>query len=285
VTFGTPFSDAALSINGVAFAYDEGKGDRVLQGVTLRVPEGTLVSLVGPSGSGKSTLLRLIAGLARPSEGHVSWKGRQILEPGIERAIVFQNYALFPWFSAVGNVAQAVAKAHSDYTRVQRREKAFEYLERVGISDAANKYPHELSGGMQQRAAIARALALEAPILLMDEPFGALDPINRGKLQDLLLEVWQSTNPRRTIVFVTHDVDEALYLGDRIAVLGASPGRLLAEIDVPFARPRHRGELFSSEASHKLRKEITELLGADVISGLGEALFQGAAVEQIQRAC
>jgi len=124
---------------------------------------------------------------------------------------------------------------------------------------------------MQQRAAIARALALEAPVLLMDEPFGALDPINRGKLQDLLLEVWQSTSPRRTIVFVTHDVDEALYLGDRVAVLGASPGRVLAQIGVPFERPRNRARLFASQDFHALREEIAELLDADVLSGLAAA--------------
>jgi NitT/TauT family transport system ATP-binding protein len=255
-------------MTGVTFAYDEGKNDPVLQGLTLKVPEGTLLCLVGPSGSGKSTLLRLIAGLAKPSKGHLTWRGREILGPGPERAVVFQNYSLFPWFSAVGNVAQAVAKAHPRFTRAQRREKAHEYLERVGIPDASGKYPHELSGGMQQRAAIARALALEAPILLMDEPFGALDPINRSKLQDLLLEVWQSTSPRRTIVFVTHDVDEALYLGDRVVVLGASPGRLLAEVEVSFGRPRHRAELVSSRAFHRLREDIADRLGADVISGL-----------------
>jgi len=261
--------DAGLSIDHVSFAY--GQGDTILRRIALNVPEGRFLALLGPSGSGKSTLLRLIAGLEAPSHGRLAWKGVDITGPGIDRAVVFQNYSLFPWYTVQDNVAQAVAKAHPDFSRNQRREKARDYLGRVGLADAATKYPFQLSGGMQQRAAIARALALEAPVLLMDEPFGALDPINRGKLQDLLLEVWQSTCPRRTIVFVTHDVDEALYLGDRVAVLGASPGRLLAEIDVPFARPRQRAELFNSDAFHLLREDIAERLDADVLTGLSVA--------------
>jgi NitT/TauT family transport system ATP-binding protein len=258
--------NAGLAIDNVTFAYSE--GDTVLRRVGLQVPEGHFLTLVGPSGSGKSTLLRLIAGLESPREGRLSWKGIEITGPGIDRAVVFQNYSLYPWFTAQDNVALAVAKAHPEFSRSERRDKALDYLARVGLAEAAKKYPFKLSGGMQQRAAIARALALEAPVLLMDEPFGALDPINRGKLQDLLLEVWQGSSPRRTIVFVTHDVDEALYLGDRVAVLGASPGRLLAEIEVSFARPRHRAELFASETFHQLREDIAERLDADVISGL-----------------
>jgi NitT/TauT family transport system ATP-binding protein len=258
-----------LAIDNVSFAY--GEGDAVLRRVALKLPEGNFLTLVGPSGSGKSTLLRLIAGLETPGEGRLFWKGLDIVGPGIDRAVVFQNYSLFPWFTAQDNVALAVAKAHPDFSRNERRATAREYLARVGLAEAAAKYPFQLSGGMQQRAAIARALALEAPVLLMDEPFGALDPINRGKLQDLLLEVWQSTSPRRTIVFVTHDVDEALYLGDRVAVLGASPGRLLAEFDVPFARPRKRVELFAAEDFRLLREEIAERLDADVLSGLAAA--------------
>jgi NitT/TauT family transport system ATP-binding protein len=261
--------NTGLAIDNVTFAY--GEGDIVLRRVALKVDEGHFLALVGPSGSGKSTLLRLIAGLEKPAEGGLFWKGIEITGPGIERAVVFQNYSLFPWFTAQDNVALAVAKAHPEISRSERREKALDYLQRVGLANAAKKYPFQLSGGMQQRAAIARALALEAPVLLMDEPFGALDPTNRAKLQDLLVEVWQSTSPRRTIVFVTHDVDEALYLGDRVAVLGASPGRLLANIEVPFARPRQRAELFASEAFHLSREEIAERLDADTLSGLAAA--------------
>lgn len=261
-----PTPPAGLVVDNISFAYQG--SDTVLRRVALQVSQGEFVSLLGPSGSGKSTLLRLIAGLEAPTQGQLSWKGVPIRGPGIERAVVFQNYSLFPWFTVQDNVAQAVAKAHPKYSRHERWRKASDYLARVGLAEAATKYPFQLSGGMQQRAAIARALALEAPVLLMDEPFGALDPVNRSKLQDLLLEVWQSTSPRRTIVFVTHDVDEALYLGDRVAVLGASPGRMLAELAVPFARPRQRVELFASDAFHALREDIAERLDADVLSGL-----------------
>ncbi len=261
--------NTGITIDNVSFAYSG--ANIVLSRVTLKIPEGHFFALLGPSGSGKSTLLRLIAGLEKPNEGHIA-KGRtDITGPGIDRAVVFQNYSLFPWFTTQDNIALAVGKAHPELSRSERREKARDYLSRVGLAEAAKKYPFQLSGGMQQRAAIARALALEAPVLLMDEPFGALDPINRGKLQDLLLEVWQSTSPRRTIVFVTHDVDEALYLGDRIAVLGASPGRLLAEIDVPFARPRQRANLFASDDFRLLREDIAERFDADVLSGLAAA--------------
>ena len=262
----SPNGSTGLVIDNVSFAYND--SDTVLRRVALRVPQGQFVSLLGPSGSGKSTLLRLIAGLEAPSQGRITWKGVTITGPGIDRAVVFQNYSLFPWFTVQDNVAQAVAKAHPGLSRNERRSMARDYLAQVGLRDAATKYPFQLSGGMQQRAAIARALALEAPVLLMDEPFGALDPINRGKLQDLLLNVWQSTSPRRTIVFVTHDVDEALYLGDRVAVLGASPGRLLAELDVPFERPRQRAALFASDVFRLLREDIAERLDADALNGL-----------------
>jgi NitT/TauT family transport system ATP-binding protein len=269
VSHAAQTKNSGLAVDNVSFAY--GEGDAILRKVALEVPEGQFLTLLGPSGSGKSTLLRLIAGLEKPTDGRLAWQGLPISGPGIDRAVVFQNYSLFPWLKVEDNVALAVAKAHPKLSRSERREKARDYLGKVGLADAAGKYPFQLSGGMQQRAAIARALALEAPVLLMDEPFGALDPINRGKLQDLLLEVWQSTSPRRTIVFVTHDVDEALYLGDRVAVLGASPGRVLAQIGVPFERPRNRARLFASQDFHALREEIAELLDADVLSGLAAA--------------
>ncbi len=264
-----PAPREGLVIDQVSFAY--GDGDPILRKVALEVPEGTFLTLLGHSGSGKSTLLRLLAGLESPSGGLLSWRGEPITGPGISRAVVFQNYSLFPWIKVVDNVALAVAKAHPDFSRAERRKLARDDLARVGLAEAADKYPFQLSGGMQQRAAIARALALESPVLLMDEPFAALDPINRGKLQDLLLEVWQSTSPRRTIVFVTHDVDEALYLGDRVAVLGSSPGRVLTELAVPFPRPRGRAQFFADPVFHRLREEISDRLDTDVLSGLAAA--------------
>ncbi len=217
----------ALRITDVSKAYPT-RGP-ALAPTSLEVRRGEFVSFVGPSGCGKSTLLAMIAGLLAPDAGQVEAAGRRVSGPGRERAIVFQHDALFPWLTVQDNVAEGVAKAHPKLSRQQRRERAQAYLADVGLGEAGPLYPHALSGGMQQRAAIARALALESPFLLMDEPFGALDPINRAKLQDLLIRVWQTASPRRTIVFVTHDIEEALLLADRIVVLGASPGRIIAQ--------------------------------------------------------
>ncbi|MBI2311161.1 MAG: ABC transporter ATP-binding protein [Betaproteobacteria bacterium] len=258
----------ALRIDAVAFGYGEAV---ILEGIDLAVAEGEFLALLGPSGSGKSTLLRLIAGLERPSAGRICAAGRPVAGPGTDRAVVFQNYALFPWMTIADNVAEAVAKAHPDVSRPERRQRARQHLARVGLGEVVHQYPFELSGGMQQRAAIARALALESPFLLMDEPFGALDPINRAKLQDLLIEVWQGSAPRRTVVFVTHDVDEALLLADSIAVLGASPGRIIAEYAVPFGRSRRRATLLAHPVFHNLRESIAEALDADTLAHLEPA--------------
>jgi NitT/TauT family transport system ATP-binding protein len=259
---------AGLRIEGLGFAYGEAL---ILRGIQLRVAEGEFLALLGPSGSGKSTLLRLIAGLERPSVGRLSAAGQPITGPGTDRAVVFQHYALFPWMTVVDNVAQAVAKARPRLARNERRARALGYLERVGLSAVARRHPFELSGGMQQRAAIARALALESPFLLMDEPFGALDPVNRAKLQDLLLEVWQGSTPRPTLVFVTHGIDEALLLADRVAVMGAAPGRIISEYPVPFERPRNRVALYHDLDFQRLHEEIAEALDADTLTRLAAA--------------
>ena len=194
---------------------------------------------------------------------------------------MFQDYSLFPWMTLEENLSLALAKAHPETERKWRRQLTAEYLELVGLADASGKYPFELSGGMQQRGAIARALAVGSPVLLMDEPFGALDPINRTRLQDLLLSVWSSTSPKKTVIFVTHDVDEALYLSDRIVMLGASPGRVIAELDVPFARPRQRRALVNSAEFQQLRRQIDERFQQDVLSRIEETSLVGAEAEGI----
>jgi NitT/TauT family transport system ATP-binding protein len=168
-------------------------------------------------------------------------------------------------------VVLAIGKAHPQLERKERRELAEEYLELVGLADAHGKYPQELSGGMCQRGAIARALAMGAPVLLMDEPFGALDPVNRTRLQDLLLEVWNSSRPARTIVFVTHDVDEAILLADRVVVLGACPGRIIADLDVPIPRPRPRRQTYLRPEFQGLRKAVTDYLQGDMLQRLSAA--------------
>lgn len=258
-----------LKLEGVDFSYD---ANHILAGIDLSIPAGQFVTLLGASGSGKSTLLRLVAGLQFPQQGKLVWNGQPIAGPGLERGVVFQDYALFPWLSVVDNIAIAIGKARPATRKAERRAEAGDYLKKVGLEAAIGKYPFELSGGMRQRAAIARALALGSPLLLMDEPFGALDPVNRARLQDLLLEIWEAGSgsgaPRKTIVFVTHDIDEALYLGDRVVILGSTPGRVIADLPVEFPRHRDRRALFDSDQFHTLRESIAETLAADTLRQL-----------------
>ena len=251
-----------IKVDALRFAYN---GTAILADVDLSIQEGEFICLLGPSGCGKTTLLRLLAGLETPAAGSVSWKGSVITGPSLERGVVFQDYSLFPWMSLLQNVTFAIAKSQPHITRKWRGQLAEEYLEMVGLSGAARKYPLELSGGMQQRGAIARTLALGSPVLLMDEPFGALDPINRAKLQDLVLDVWSGTTTRKTVVFVTHDVEEALYLADRVVMLGSSPGRVIHELRVPFERTRQRRVVVGSPAFVRLREEIDQRFRQDVI--------------------
>lgn len=255
-----------LRLEGVDFSYED--ATPILEKIDLAVPAGQFVCLLGSSGSGKSTLLRLLAGLQFPRHGRLSWNGQPITGPSLDRGVVFQDYALFPWMSVVDNIAIAIGKAQPKARKAERREQAEACLVKVGLENAIGQYPFELSGGMRQRAAIARALALRSPVLLMDEPFGALDPTNRARLQDLLLEIWETEVPRKTIVFVTHDIDEALYLGDRIVVLGSTPGRLIADLPVGFPRHRERRALFDSAEFHALRESIAETLAADTLRQL-----------------
>lgn len=251
-----------LQIDSVSFSYAV---DPVLESIHLAIPQGQFVCLVGASGSGKSTLLRLIAGLQPPTTGRLAWNGQAIAGPGLERGIVFQDYSLFPWMSVVDNIEIAIAKAKPEQPRHERREEAHDCLRHVGLESAIGKYPFELSGGMRQRAAIARALALGSPLLLLDEPFGALDPINRARLQDVLLEIWETSVPRKTIVFVTHDVDEALYLGNRLIILGATPGRVIADLQLEFSRTQDRRDLFESPSFQIKREKVAEILAEDTL--------------------
>ena len=199
-----------------------------LDTVSLDIAAGEFLSLVGPSGSGKTTLLDLLGGLTTPTSGAILIDGRPVTGPGLDRAVVFQQYALFPWRTARSNVEFGLEA--KGVQRRQRRVIADEYLALVGLSGFEERYPHELSGGMKQRVAIARSLAYEPDILLMDEPFAALDAQTREQLQDELLRIWAQTG--KTIVFITHAIDEAVYLGQRVAVLSARPGRITHIVDV-----------------------------------------------------
>ncbi|MBQ2732340.1 MAG: ABC transporter ATP-binding protein, partial [Opitutales bacterium] len=194
----------------------------------------------------------------------------------LQRSFVFQNYSLFPWFSLRENIALAIKKAHPELSGAERRSLAETYLEQVGLADAAKKYPFELSGGMQQRGAIARALAIGAPVLLMDEPFGALDPVNRSRLQDLLLSVWRNASAdAKTVIFVTHDVDEAILLSVRIVMLGSSPAGIIDEICVDIPRPRSRLSVENTEVFSRLRERIQKRFRDEINRALGGIVSGG----------
>jgi NitT/TauT family transport system ATP-binding protein len=266
-------SQSGIEVQALQFAYS---GAPVLVDIDLHVTEGEFVCLLGPSGCGKTTLLRLLAGLELPETGAIFCNGSAVQGPSLERGVVFQNYSLFPWLTLAQNIELALSKSHPQHNKIQRHKRAEDYLARVGLAESANQYPSLLSGGMQQRGAIARALALGSPVLLMDEPFGALDPINRARLQDLVLEVW--AKPQKTVIFVTHDVEEALYLADRVIMLGSSPGRIIQEITVPFGRPRSR-QLFKSREFAELSERIDEHFREDILQRI-EADSKSALVER-----
>ncbi len=256
---------AGICLESVSFAYN---GAMVLEDINLAVREGEMLSLLGPSGSGKTTLLRLAAGVETPLTGRILCKGETVTGPGIDRGMVFQDYSLFPWMDLAQNLVLAIEKSHPSLQRRERRELAEEYLATVGLNGLGSRYPFELSGGMQQRVAIARSLAAGSQFLLMDEPFGALDPINRARLQDLLIEIWARSSPAKTVIFVTHDIDEALYMGDRVVILGSSPGRTIAEVDVDFPRPRAPQAFLKDPRYQAIRGRILEYLRDDVIERL-----------------
>lgn len=218
------------------FVHDGGLPSRVLSNIHLTVHEGEFVCVLGPSGCGKTTLLNLIAGFIYPSTGRVLFEGRPVTAPGPDRALVFQDATLFPWLTVRKNVEFGLRLRRMGGRLLE--QTAFGYLETMGLAKHAEKYPHSLSGGMRQRVAIARVLALEPKVLLMDEPFSALDANTRERLQDELLRVWMSH--RRTVVYVTHSVEEAAYLADRTIVLGSADRGVFADLPAVLKRPRNR---------------------------------------------
>ncbi len=219
-----------VRLEGLSVAYG---GTPVLERTELDLPAGSFTALLGPSGCGKSTVLGAVAGFVKPTGGRVTAGSAPVLGPGPDRGVVFQHYALFPWRTARGNVEFALKRL--GLPRAERRRRALAALAEVGLADGDAKYPAQLSGGMQQRVALARALAAEPEVLLMDEPFGALDALTRTRMQALLRELWRRRGT--TVLFVTHDIDEALALAGRVVVLGGAPGRVLADHPVPAGPP------------------------------------------------
>ncbi|MDZ5457968.1 ABC transporter ATP-binding protein [Azohydromonas lata] len=252
-----------IAVERVSIELGTGAGRfEVLHDVSLAAEPGELVCLLGPSGCGKSTLLGALAGHLQPARGRLTLDGQPIAGPDPQRGLVFQQHTLFPWKTVLDNVAYGLKM--KGVPRMQRQEQAAEMLALVGLSGFAHRYPRELSGGMQQRVEIARVLVNRPRVLLMDEPFGALDALTRSRMQELLLELWALL--RTTVVFVTHDIDEALFLADRVLVLGPRPGRIVEELPVPFERPRH-ASLLTDPAFVALKRRCLELLRPDAGAG------------------
>ncbi len=252
---------AYIDIQNVSMSFGQGKTEfKALDNISLTVAKGQCVALIGHSGCGKSTLMNLIAGLTLPTSGVLLCDGREINAPGPDRAVVFQNHSLLPWLTCFDNIYLGVERVFSaTESKSQLRERTLAALKLVGLSAAEKKRPHEISGGMKQRIGIARALAMEPKVLLMDEPFGALDALTRAKLQDELMDIVAQT--QSTVVMVTHDVDEAVLLADRIVMLTNGPQATIGEIcEVNIARPRRRSELVNDAAYITARKAVIDFL-------------------------
>lgn len=250
-----------VSVEQVGMSFKTKKGSfEALSDINLKITKGEFITLIGHSGCGKSTLLNLIAGLTLPSKGTLICNGREVAGPGPDRAVVFQNHSLLPWLTCFDNVYLAVERVFGETeNKAKLRERTEAALKMVGLTHALNKYPSEISGGMKQRVGIARALSMEPQVLLLDEPFGALDALTRAHLQDELIEIVQQT--QATVVMVTHDVDEAVLLSDRIVMMTNGPAATIGEIlTVDLPHPRDRLLLANNPRYHELRSSVLDFL-------------------------
>lgn len=248
-----------ISSVGIEFKTESGPF-RALQDVSLKIDKGEFISLIGHSGCGKSTVLNIVAGLYKATEGGVILEGKEVDEPGPDRAVVFQNHALLPWLSVYDNVGLAVKQVFKGQkSKTEMKEWVEHNLKLVHMDHALHKLPHEISGGMKQRVGIARALAMQPKVLLMDEPFGALDALTRAHLQDSLMEIQNDLN--NTVIMITHDVDEAVLLSDRIVMMSNGPAATIGEVlDVDLARPRNRLELAEDPHYNHIRQQVLRFL-------------------------
>ncbi|MGV0027280.1 nitrate ABC transporter ATP-binding protein [Phormidesmis priestleyi] len=253
--------DDFLVIDNVSKIYPTRDGGiyTVLENVNLTVQQGEFICVIGHSGCGKSTLLNMVSGFAQPSDGEVRLQGKPITKPGPDRMVVFQGYALLPWLSVFENVYLAV---HSVYPKKSKAEKTVivkDHLAMVGLTEAAEKKPPQISGGMKQRVAIARALSIRPEVLILDEPFGALDAITKEELQEELLKIWNEH--RCTVLMITHDIDEALFLADRLVMMTNGPAAAIGEVlEIPFKRPRDRARIMETPEYYKVRNYALDFL-------------------------
>jgi nitrate/nitrite transport system ATP-binding protein len=253
--------DEFLVIENLVKAFPKPDGGRtvVLDGINLTIGAEEYISVIGHSGCGKSTMLRIIAGLDKATSGMITLEGKEIRKAGSERMMVFQNYALLPWLTVKENIRLAVDEVYKKATNAEKVDSINEHLVMVNLTEAADKYPDELSGGMKQRVGIARALITRPKMLLMDEPFGALDALTKRKLQAQVLEIWE--NHRQAVMMITHDVDEAIYMSDRIILMTNGPEANIGEIlEVPFPHPRDRKQILKSQEYYDLRNKALNFL-------------------------
>lgn len=254
----------SVNVEGISMVFQNGSEVRpVLDNVNLQIQPGELVCLLGPSGCGKSTLLNIIAGFLQPTTGYVVVDRKQVQKPGADRGFVFQQYSLLPWKTTYQNVELGLKIR--GLPKAERQDMVGEYLNLVGLAKYRDAYPSQLSGGMKQRASIIRALVNSPSVLLMDEPFAALDAQTRHMMQELLLNVWETL--KTTIIFVTHDIEEAVFLGDRIFVMGVQPGRIKAELAVPLARPRHVNDMVTPEFT-QLNRKVFNLIREETLKSM-----------------
>ncbi|WP_315737348.1 MULTISPECIES: ABC transporter ATP-binding protein [unclassified Bradyrhizobium] len=252
-------TDKFISIEGIAKRYDGARSTTIFENLWLAMARGEFVCVIGHSGCGKTTVLNVLAGLDVPSEGAVIVDGQAIEGPSLDRAVIFQSHALLPWRTVLGNVAYAVSSKWRKWDRAKVKAHALKYIELVGLAGSEHKRPSELSGGMKQRVGIARALSITPKIMLMDEPFSALDALTRGTLQDEVRRICVETG--QTVFMITHDVDEAIYLADKIVLMTNGPGAVLAEIvENPLPKDRLRGDLHRHPLYYALRNHIIDFL-------------------------
>ena len=257
-----------ITVENLGFSY-ENNSKKILEGLNLEVDSGEFVCILGKSGCGKSTLLRLLSGLETPTYGTIKLNDKEIKEAGLDRAVVFQDYGLFPWFSAGDNISLALKQKYPDKSKSEIKNMAMEALKSVGLEeDIYYKLPKELSGGMQQRCEIAQAFSLDSPVLLMDEPFGAIDAVTRANLQELIINLYNNEDNKKTVFFVTHDVDEAILLANRIVVLGQSPSKIIFDLKLDKTTVMTRENQFNDKKTIEIRNLLIKKINEDISNKL-----------------